>query len=206
MRGNPRDDTLNYRRGLQSIHNYVMNQQMINDLKNCSWQKIIDYGNSLTDLNDAQLRFAKGLAIEAVVEKLSNTDLAYVGEKHRDYHWPKHNVDVELKSIFSKTMYNQNGQLKAPPSIRLNNSMGSNSNQLDPGTIADIIVIVCADGAFAASKQDVLTTASHRGDGWYLRLKKHQIVELSGHIVQQNKYNVNLATKVRDAIKESIQI
>ena len=179
---------------------------MIDDLKDCSWQKIIDYGNSLTDLNDAQLRFAKGLAIEAVVEKLSNSDLTYVGEKHRDYHWPTHNVDVELKSIFSKTMYNQNGRLKAPPGVRLNNSMGSNDKTLDPNTIADIMVVVCADGAFAASKQDVLATASHRGDGWYLRLKKTQIMELSGCIVQQNKYNVNLADKVRNAIKESIQI
>lgn len=183
-----------------------MNSQIINDFKQFSWQKIIDYSNSLEDLNDAQLRFAKGLAIEAAVEKLSNSDLTYVGEPHRDYHWPKHNVDVELKSIVSQKMYDRNGQLKAPPSVRLNNSMGSNSNQLDPDTIADIIVIVCADGAFAASRQDVLDTASHRGDGWYLRLKQNQIVELSGHIVQQNKYDLNLATKVRDAIKESILI
>ena len=183
-----------------------MTQQMIDDLKNCSWQKIIDYGNSLTDLNDAQLRFAKGLAVEAAVEKLSNTDLTYVGEKHRDDYWPTHNVDVELKSIFSKKMYNRNGQLVAPPGIRLNNSMGSNNKTLDPDTIADIVVVVCTDGAFAVSKQDVLSTASHRGDGWYLRLKKTQIVELSGYIVQQTKYDLNLATKVRDAIKESIQI
>ena len=157
-------------------------------------------------MNDAQLRFAKGLAIEAAVEKLNNSDLTYVGEKHRDYHWPTHNVDIELKSIVSQKMYYQNGVLKAPPSVRLNNSMGSNSDQLEPNTIADIIIIVCTDGAFAASKQDVLATASHRGDGWYLRLKQHQIIELSGYIVQQNKYNLNLATKVRDAIKESILI
>jgi hypothetical protein len=103
-------------------------------------------------------------------------------------------------------MYDRNGVLKAPPSVRLNNSMGSNDNRLDPNTIADIIVIVCADGAFGATKDAVLATASHRGDGWYLRLKQNQIVELSGYIIQQNKYDLNLATKVRDAIKESILI
>ena len=183
-----------------------MNTQLINDFKKFSWQKIIDYSNSLEDLNDAQLRFAKGLAIEAAVEKLSNSDLIYVGEPHRDYHWPTHNVDIELKSIVSQKMYDRNRQLKAPPRVRLNNIMGSNNNQLDTDSIAEIIVIVCADGAFAASKPDILATASHRGDGWYLRLKQNQIMELSGYIVQQNKYNLNLATKVRDAIKESIQI
>jgi hypothetical protein len=181
-----------------------MNQQMIDDLKDCSWQKIIDYGNSLSDLNEAQLRFAKGLAIEAAVEKLSNSDLTYVGEKHRDYHWPTHNVDVELKSIFSQRMYDRKGNLKNLPGIRLNNSMGSNKDLLDPKTIADIVVVVCADGAFAVDKATVLATAKHHGDGWELRLKHDQITELSGPITQQNKYNLKLADKVRDAIKESI--
>ena len=186
------------------VYNYCMNQQMTDDLKNCSWQKIIDYGNSLTDLNEAQLRFAKGLAVEAAVEKLSNSDLTYVGEKHRDYNWPTHNVDVELKSIFSQKMYDRNGNIKTLPGIRLNNSMGSNKDQLDPNTIADIVVVVCADGAFAVDKDTVLATAKHHGDGWELRLKPNQITELSGRITQQNKYDVKLADKVRDAIKDSI--
>ena len=31
-------------------------------------------------------------------------DLKYVGEKHRDYVWPSHNIDVELKSIGMATL------------------------------------------------------------------------------------------------------
>jgi hypothetical protein len=40
----------------------------IDDMKNFNWQKIIDYGNGLGDLNDAQLRFVKGRAVELAIE------------------------------------------------------------------------------------------------------------------------------------------
>lgn len=182
-----------------------MNNQTIETLKKFNWQTIIDYANSLGDLNDAQLRFAKGLAIEAAVEKFSNSDLKYVGERHRDYTWPSlGNIDVELKSIVSQGMYNKKGEIKTLPGIRLNNSMGTNKNTLDPTTISDVLIAVLKDGAFAVSKDVVLTKAKHLGDGWELKLTKDDIVELSGHIKVKNTYNTQLSESIRNAIKQSI--
>lgn len=182
-----------------------MNQNTINTLKKFDWQKIIDYANSLADLNDAQLRFLKGLAIESATEKFSNTDIKYVGEKHRDFVWPSQNdASVELKSIVSQGMYTKDGHVKSLPGIRLNNSMGTNKDKLDPDTIADILIAVLKDGAFAVSKQTVLTKAKHLGDGWELKLTEQDIVELSGKITTKNTYNTKLSESVRDAIKQSL--
>jgi hypothetical protein len=183
----------------------IMNESTVESLKEFNWQKIIDYANSLSDLNDAQLRFAKGLAIETAVEKFSNSDLTYVGEKHRDYVWPSQgDIDAELKSLVSQSMYNQQGNVKTLPSIRLNNSMGTNKSDLDPDSIADILIAVLKDGAFAVSKDVVLAKARHHGDGWELKLTGQDIVEISGPIVTKNKYNLKLSESIRNAIKESI--
>lgn len=181
-----------------------MNNQIVEDMKNFDWQKIIDYANSLQDLNDAQLRFLKGLAIETAVEKFSNSDMKYVGEKHRDYEWPKHDVDVELKSIVSQRMYDKKGNVKSLPSIRLNNSMGTNKNNLDPNNISDVLIAVLSDGAFAVSKDVVLSKAKHLGDGWELKLTEQDIVELSGKITVKNTYNTKLSESVRDAVRDSL--
>ncbi len=182
-----------------------MNENTVKSLKEFNWQKIIDYANSLDDLNDAQLRFAKGLAIESAVEKFSNSDLTYVGERHRDYVWPSQgDIDVELKSIVSQGMYNKKGEVKTLPSIRLNNSMGTNKEKLDPDTISDVLIAVLKDGAFAVSKDVVLAKAKHLGDGWELKLTAQDIVEISGHITQKNTYNIKLSESIRDAIKQSI--
>lgn len=181
-----------------------MTPGIIADLKSFDWQKIIDYGNSLADLNDAQLRFIKGLAVEQAVEAFGDGDLTYIGEKHRDYEWPKHDIDVELKTIFSQGMYDARGNVKTLPGIRLNNSMGTNKTFLDPNNIADVLIAVHKDGAYAVSKDIVLAKAKHLGDGWELRPTQSDIVELSGRILPKNKYNTNISTAVKNAIKESL--
>lgn len=181
-----------------------MTPEIIASLKLFDWQKIIDYGNSLTDLNDAQLRFLKGLAIEQAVEVFGDGDIQYVGEKHRDYQWPKYEIDLELKTIFSQRMYNLKGEIKTLPVIRLNNSMGTNKSALDPATIASVLIVVLNDGAYAVSKDTVLTHAKHLGDGWELKLTKSDIVELSGCINTKHKYDTNISKAVKHAIKESL--
>lgn len=181
-----------------------MTPGIIADLKSFDWQKIIDYGNSLADLNDAQLRFIKGLAVEQAVEAFGDGDLTYIGKKHRDYEWPKHDIDVELKTIFSQGMYDARGNVKTLPGIRLNNSMGTNKTSLDPNNIADVLIAVHKDGAYAVSKDIVLAKAKHLGDGWELRPTQSDIVELSGRILPKNKYNTNISTAVKNAIKESL--
>ena len=181
-----------------------MTKTVTDAFKDFEWQKIIDYANSLSDLNDAQLRFIKGLAIELAVEAMSNSDLTYVGKKHKDFDWPSQGVSVELKSVVSQRMYNKKGQVKTLPGIRLNNSMGTNKDALDPNNIADWLVAVLKDGAFAVSKQTVLSKAKHCGDGWDLKLTKNDIVEISGKIEKKNDYDPKLADIIRNAIKQSL--
>jgi hypothetical protein len=181
-----------------------MSQPIIDAFKKFDWQKIIDYANSLSDLNDAQLRFIKGLAIEIATETFSNSDIEYVGEKHRDFEWPEFDVDVELKTIVSQGMYNKKGEVKTLPGIRLNNSMGTNKAVLDPDNIADWLLVVLRDGAFAVPKQTVLTKAKHCGDGWDLKLTKNDIIEVSGRITKQKQYSTKLSESIRDAIKQSL--
>ena len=181
-----------------------MTTEIISSLKAFNWQKIIDYGNSLDDLNSAQLRFLKGLAVEQSVEVFGDGNLTYVGEKHCDYKWPKYNASVELKSIFSQKMYDRKGNIKGLPSIRLNNSMGTNKSVLDPDTIADILIVVVKDGAFFVSKDTVLSKAKHLGDGWELKLTRPDITELSGFITLKCKYNTNISEAIKDAIKQSL--
>lgn len=179
---------------------------IIRELKDFNWQVIIDFGNSLTDLNDAQLRFAKGLAVELAVAEHSNKKLVYVGERHRDFKWPKHNINVELKSIMSSKMYDKKGRLKKPPLIRLNNSMGGNKDTLDPDDVADIIIAVLTDGAYVIDKATALAHAKHKGDGWTVHVPKDQLTELSGRILNQTTYSTNLAEKIRTAIKDTIPV
>lgn len=182
----------------------MITPEIIASLKLFNWQKIIDYGNSLSDLNDAQLRFLKGLAIEMSVEVFGDGNIKYVGEKHRDYQWAKYAIDLELKTIFSQGMYNKKGEIKSLPVIRLNNSMGTNKSVLDPMTIASVLVVVHRDGAYVVSKDTVLANAKHLGDGWQLKLKKSDIVELSGFIQTKHKYDTNLSKTIKHAIKESL--
>lgn len=184
-----------------------MNQTIIDDLKAFDWQKIIDYANSLDDLNGAQLRFLKGLAIETAVEKFSGNDIKYVGEPHRDFVWPKHNdISVELKSVVSHKMYDKHGAIRNNlPGIRLSNSIGTNKSKvLDPNNIADLLLVVLQNGAFAVDKATVLTKAAHSGDGWYLEVTKDDLVELSGCINKKVDYNTQLAESIRNAIKQSL--
>jgi hypothetical protein len=82
--------------------------------------------------------------------------------------------------------------------------MGTNKSSLDPNNIADVLIAVHRDGAYAVSKDLVLAKAKHLGDGWELRPSKSDIVELSGRVLPKNKYNTNISTAVRNAIKESL--
>ncbi len=170
-----------------------MQQNIIDDLKTFNWQTIIDFGSSLDDLNDSQWRFLKGLIIELLVEEHGEDSLKYVGEKHKDYVWPKYNIDVELKSQMSGSMYGKKGKLQKRYGIKLNNSMGTNKKQtLDPSDVADVLIVVRDDGAFAIDKQTILANARPGGDGFEVSVLAEQIQEISGKINRQTVYQSNL--------------
>lgn len=182
-----------------------MNPNVIDDLKAFDWQTIVEYGNSLDDLNDAQFRFVKGLAVELCVEKFSNSNLTYVGAKHKDFDWPQHNCSVELKSQLSGGMYDNKGRLNKTYTIKLNNSHGTNKKKtLDPADVADIIVVVRDDGAFAIDHDTAIRNAKSQGDGFVVKVTKNEIVELSGLIVPERTFDTGLKQKILDAIRDSL--
>jgi hypothetical protein len=182
-----------------------MNQNIIDDLKAFDWQTIIEYGNSLDDLNDSQWRFLKGLAVELCVEKYSNSNLTYVGVKHKDFNWPMHNITAELKSQFSGGMYGKKGKLNKNYTIKLNNSHGTNKQKtINPADVADVIIVVRDDGAFAIDQATAIRNAVSGGDGFEVKVPKDEIIELTGLVVPERTFNTNLKEKITNAIRDSL--
>lgn len=178
----------------------------LNDLRQFNWNQIIGLGPCIDDLNDAQWRFIKGLIAELTTEKHSNNELVYVGAVHRDFDWPKYNIGVELKSQYSAKMYNKNGTLKNNFDIKLSNSNGTNKQTvLSPANVADIIVVVRRDGAFAIDKTTAIAKSKQTGDGFSIRVNATDIDLLTpSPIAITNTESLNLKQDIINAIKAVI--
>ena len=184
-----------------------MNQNIIDDIKAFDWQTIIEYGNSLSDLNQGQWRFLKGLVAELVTEKFSNGNLIYVGQNHKDFDWPRHNISiaVELKSQLSDHMYTDKGRLRKNYPIKLNNSNGTNEKKkLTTDNVADIIIVVRNDGAFMIDQATAIKYAKPAGDGFTVKVPRDEIIELSGLIIPEKVYDLNLKQKIMKVIRDSL--
>jgi hypothetical protein len=181
-----------------------LHSEIIEDLKKFNWQFIIDYGNSLGQLNDKQLRFLKGFVCEQLVASEDST-LELIRDDHRDFIWHKHNVSVELKSQFSMTMYSKKGDLRKTYTIKFTNSNGTNNkNKLSVNEIADYTLVLRSDGSFLLDKNTVIKNLIKTGDGFDLKINKHQLIELSGSINQQVKYYIDLENELLTSIRSSI--
>ena len=184
----------------------MIDQQVLNDLKDFNWQFIVDYGNSLSSFDDAQWRFLKGLIVELAVEKNGEDTLTYVGAEHKDFDWYKYDMSVELKSQLSASMYTKVGELRKNYVIKLNNSNGTNNNNhLPEEHVADLLIVVRNDGAFVIDKQTVLANAIKQGDGFSVKVSKEEIIEISGRIFLKNKYNNTLKRGILETIKNEIE-
>jgi hypothetical protein len=183
-----------------------VNTIQLNDMQQFDWNKIIGLGPCIDDLNNAQWRFIKGLIAELTTEKHSNNELIYVGAVHRDFDWPRHNIGVELKSQFSTKMYNKNGKLKDKFDIKLSNSNGTNKQSvLNPDNVADIIIVLRRDGAFAIDKNTAIANSIQTGDGFSVRVTAADIDLLTtGPITITNTKSLNLKQDIFDAIKAII--
>ena len=198
-----------------------MSPKVINDLKQIDWQKIIDYGCSLDDLNDHQWRAIKGLTMELAVEK--NSTMKYVGRVHCDFDWPLHNMTVELKTQlgreggdgFWKT-YKKTGlvRLKNNIVVKINNSRGTNKKTtLTTSDVADIVIVPRRDGVVAFDQSTVIKYAVQLGDGFEMRVPVDQVNQTipGGHIIigpitSSNKYKrtTTLKQDIVDAIRNNI--
>ncbi len=181
----------------------MLSPQVVDDLKAFDWQKIIDLCSSFGDLNGEQWRFLKGLCIELTAEKYS-TGLVYVGEKHRDYDWPRHNISVEMKSITSAPLYGKRGKLRKNIGIILNNSMGTNKDKLDPDNVADVLICVCQNGAFVVSKSFILEKSVYYGDGWKINVNRDDMIEITGQLTGTPNTSIQIKQAVMQAIKSVI--
>lgn len=175
----------------------------IDGLRKYDWQTIVDYGNSLEELNDSQWRFIKGLSIELFLEKMSNGQLTYVGEKHRDFISNISKNSIELKSQFSSTMFDKKGRLRKNYSIRLNNSQGTNKLELQESDVCDFVLVVMQDGAFTVDKKTVLNNVKYSGDGFALTVSSTLISVLTPRLVSVNIKPSNLKSVILQAIKDS---
>lgn len=177
----------------------------IDDFKAFNWQKIIDYGNSLDELNDGQYRFLKGRAVEFSIEKFADGDLKYVGEHHKDYIWPKHNVGVEAKSQFSDKMFDRYGEIKEKFDIKINNSNGTNKKTvLDHQDVADYVLVIRKDGAFVLDRQTVIANSKGDGDGFVCTVSKNQIVPLTNKLTANTVPPSNIKTAIERILRESL--
>ena len=184
----------------------MISSEILDALQNFEWQDIISKGNKLEDLNDRQWRFIKGLVAELIVEKHSGTDgLKYVGQDHKDYDWPKFNLTVELKSGFSGSMYGKKGSLHKHFGIKFNNSNCTNKkDKLDPSEVADILLVIKNDGAFAVDKETVIRCSRKGGDGFDVVLTKDDITVITGKISVNKTDTLNLKERITHAIREVI--
>jgi len=183
-----------------------LSQPVIDAIRKFNWIEIIEKGNKLEDLNDRQWRFIKGLVIELIVEKYSGDDgLKYVGETSRDYYWSKFNLNVELKSGLSGSMYGKKGNLRKHFLIKLNNSNGTNKKQtLSPEDIADILIVIKNDGAFVVDRDTVIRCSKKCGDGFDLLLNRNDVIQVTGKMYPNTLGNLNLKEKILNAIRNVI--
>lgn len=179
-------------------------QQIVNDLKKYDWNFITSFGNSLEQLNDKQLRFMKGFVCEELIASQDAT-MDCVREDHKDFYWNKHKISMELKSQLSMSMYKKKGVLRKTYIIKFTNSNGTNNkNTLDPNLICDITMVLRNDGSFIVDRDTVLKNLHKTGDGFDLKLKSSDITEISGHITDTTKYEVDLENVMINAIREAI--
>jgi hypothetical protein len=179
-------------------------QQIINDLKKYDWQFIINFGNSLEELNDRQLRFLKGFVCEELIA-MQDSSLICVREDHKDFDWPKHNTTIELKSQLSQSMYKKNGKSRKTFIVKFTNSNGTNNkDMLEPELICDITIVLRNDGCFLVDKETVIRNLHKTGDGFDLKINLNDIKEISGYVVANNKYNVDLNNALQTAVRGAI--
>jgi hypothetical protein len=183
----------------------MITSTIIDHLKSFEWSTIIHKGNQLGDLNDRQWRFMKGLVAELIVEKHSGPQgLKYVGEDHRGYDWPAHNLTVELKSQLSESMFSKQG-MKSTFTIKFNNSNGTNRHTTLPSDqVADLLIVVRSDGAFVIDRDTVLKYAVAGGDGFMVVVPGTDIIDITGKITLSSVDSFNLREKITDAIRATI--
>lgn len=181
-----------------------MDAVMVDYMKSWDWQRVINLGSSLDELNDSQWRFLKGLVQELTMERFSGNVLVYVGEAHKDFDWPSMGVTVEGKAQSSQKMFTKKGALSRNFTVKLNNSNGTNHTVLDPAKVCDCVLVIRKDGAFVVDRDTVLRCARPQGDGFILELKSSDITVLAGPLAVTERHDFHIKEQVINVIKQAI--
>lgn len=178
---------------------------VISDLKSFDWKQVIDYGNNLgPEFNNAQWRFMKGLIMEKTTESHANDPtFKYVGEKHCDFKWEKHNITVEQKSIMTQKFYTKKNKLKKTISFIFTNSQGTN-NSTKIISVADVLIGISSDGVVFAPKDVVIKYLTENGDGFVVNIPGSEIVEITGYLEPSANYENNLHEVLIAAIEDNL--
>ena len=70
--------------------------------------------------------------------------------------------------------------------------------------VADAIIVVRYDGAFVIDRATAIAHAKSAGDGFTVKVDQDEIIELSGLIVPDKVYNLNLKEKIMKVIRNSL--
>jgi len=178
---------------------------VISDLKSFDWKQVIDYGNNLgPKFNNAQWRFMKGLIMEKATESYSNDPtFKYVGEKHCDFKWEKHNITIEQKSIMAGKFYTKKNKLKKTLNFILTNSQGTN-NSTKISSIADVLIGISSDGVVFAPNDVVMRYLTQNDDGYVVNIPGSEIVEITGYLEPGATYENNLYEVLITAMEENL--
>jgi hypothetical protein len=180
---------------------------VISDLKSFDWKQVIDYGNNLgPKFNNAQWRFMKGLIMEKATESYSNDPtFKYVGEKHCDFTWEKHNITIEQKSIMAGKFYTKKNKLKKTLNFILTNSQGTNnSTKISSISVADVLIGISSDGVVFAPNDVVMRYLTQNDDGYVVNIPGSEIVEITGYLEPGATYENNLYEVLITAMEENL--
>lgn len=182
-----------------------MNEKFIKQVKAFKWQRVIDFGYCLSAFGVPEFRFLKGKILEMMVEDESKGLLENKATIHRDFNCPKFGLTVEMKSIMTFYAYKKRGGgIKKTITVKLTNSNGENKKDLTLDDLADVLLIVAADGSFAVSKETTLKYLVKDKDGYLCKLPGTELTEISGPL-KHNIKEISLMGEILGAIHQSIQ-
>jgi hypothetical protein len=134
-----------------------------------------------SQLNDAQLRFLKAMVFEQSVEEYSNGKIKYVGEEGCDFVIPSLN-DVRIEMKYNEgALYTSSRKIlrEETGTIKLMNSMGTNTHKTLPASYADYLIFVGNQGAALFDKNTVKDSINPQGDGLIANIKTAKGIILS---------------------------
>jgi len=103
-------------------------------------------------------------------------------------------------------MYNKSGLKRKRYTIKLNNTRGTNTKEvIHDDMVADIILIVNNDGAYAIDKETAIKYTKHLGDGFEIIIPSEEVIELTGKMTVKTHYQTNFKEQIKKLITESIK-